>query len=210
MNNKGAWLLRPRPHGILRINEFIENNIIAIGWPNIGSLKGKSKEDIKEILRNEPYNLTSTSLGNSLSTIDILVNQMSIGNLVLIPNENDIYIGEVKSDYKYDPTKDNDTEGYPHQREIKILKKIERNTLPTDIKNSLRVIKTTANLTKYFDKIKLISEGQEIKDLEEKSNFMEVEYPIRPNVNVKITLPKDLTEQEADRLGNFLKTIYFI
>lgn len=207
--NKNAWLLRPKPHGILRINEFLKNNIIAIGWPNIGNLESKSKLDIKKILQGPPYNLSSASLGNAISTIDIVVNQMQIGNLIVIPDESDIYIAEITSDYKYDSTKDNNDDGYPHQRNIKILKKIKRDMLPNDIRSSLRVIKTTANFTKYFDKIKQISEGKEVKDQEVEVEFMEIEYPIRLGMNVTLNIPKNITEQEASRLGDFIKTIYF-
>ena len=42
---KNAWLIRPMPDGKLRINEFREKGIIAIGWPGIGDLKGKSHWD---------------------------------------------------------------------------------------------------------------------------------------------------------------------
>ncbi|WP_153127021.1 hypothetical protein [Peribacillus tepidiphilus] len=54
-----AWVVRPYPHGINRIKEFLTkkenqdegNGIIAIGWPNIGVLSNKStKEEIKKVL----------------------------------------------------------------------------------------------------------------------------------------------------------------
>ena len=40
-NTKKAWLVRAYPHGKYRFNEFRENNIVAIGWPGIGSLEYK-------------------------------------------------------------------------------------------------------------------------------------------------------------------------
>ena len=56
-----AWLLRPYPHNhdICRLDYFRENNLIAIGWPGINSLAGKSRDQIKEILEGHPYNLQS-------------------------------------------------------------------------------------------------------------------------------------------------------
>ena len=51
-----TWLLRPMPHNILRINEFINSNIIAIGWPDISSLQGKTKSEIHEALSHHPLN----------------------------------------------------------------------------------------------------------------------------------------------------------
>lgn len=47
---RNAWLIRPVPHGIPRVTEFKEKGIIAVGWPCIGNLKGKSREDLKHLL----------------------------------------------------------------------------------------------------------------------------------------------------------------
>lgn len=55
---RNAWLIRPVPHGIPRVTEFKEKGIIAVGWPCIGNLKGKSREDLKHLLSLPPYSLT--------------------------------------------------------------------------------------------------------------------------------------------------------
>lgn len=68
---RNAWLIRPVPHGIPRVTEFKEKGIIAVGWPCIGNLKGKSREDLKHLLSLPPYSLTGLALGNAYATIDI-------------------------------------------------------------------------------------------------------------------------------------------
>jgi len=30
---KNTWIVRPKPHGILRMKEFLSQNIVAVGWP---------------------------------------------------------------------------------------------------------------------------------------------------------------------------------
>ena len=36
MNN--AWIIRPKPHGHNRLQDFLEKNIVGISWPGIGKL----------------------------------------------------------------------------------------------------------------------------------------------------------------------------
>ncbi|MCR8747222.1 restriction endonuclease [Romboutsia lituseburensis] len=206
-----AWLVRPVPHGHNRINEFKTKNIIAIGWPLIGNLLGKSRSDMKNILQNEPYNLTGLSLGNAYPNLDILVNQMNLNDLVLIPNGDDIYFGKIDSDYIYDKSKDSDDEGYPHQRKIVFLHgPISRSNLPNTLRSSLKSQRTISDLSKHYDIIKQLSEGKDASELVDNNNgFIDIEYPIRPNLSVKITLPEDINESEANRLGDFIKTVYF-
>ncbi|MBE6063563.1 MAG: hypothetical protein E7207_08470 [Clostridium butyricum] len=208
-----AWLVRPNPHNISRINEFKTQNIIAVGWPGIGDLTGKSREEIKSLLEGAPYHYTSLELGNSYATIDILVNQINIDDLILIPNHDDIYFAKVLGPYKYDSSKDNNTDGYPHQRSIKFLTgPINRSTLPSDLRNSLKVHRATADLSKHYNSIKALSEGSTPNPSNNtpiNNEFIEVEYPIRANTTVKLNIPNNLTQNEAERLSNFVKTLYF-
>lgn len=206
-----AWLVRPVAHNKNRLDKFKSDNIVAVGWPLIGDLSNKSRSDIKNILREDPYNFSGLQLGNAYPSLDILVNQMSVGDLVLIPNGDDIYFGKIDSDYIYDKSKDNDSEGYPHQRKMTFLNgPISRSTLPNDLRTSLKVRRATADLSKHYDVIKQLSEGIRVTEsVENSKGFIDVEYPIRPNLSVKISLPEDITQSESNRLGDFIKTIYF-
>lgn len=210
-----AWLVRPYPHhhDISRMSEFLANNFFAIGWPHIGSLANQSREQIKRILEGNPYNLRSLQLGNAYATIDIVVNQMNIGDLVLLPDGDDIYFAKITSDYQYDPAKDNDSEGYPHQRKVSWLHgPISRSQLPDNLRNSLKVHRTTADLSRHYDIIKALSEGISPNSVLAETSadeIMEVEYPVRPGVLAKILIPKNINQIEASRLGDFVKTLYF-
>ncbi len=52
---KRTWLIRPLPlNSVNRVQEFKENGFIAIGWPQIGSLEGKSKEEIRALNFGRP------------------------------------------------------------------------------------------------------------------------------------------------------------
>lgn len=206
-----AWLIRPFPHDIDRFSNFKEDNIIAIGWPEISSLDRKNKNEIRELLKSHPLNYTPSQLGAALATVNIFVNEISKEDIVIIPYEDDIYFAKVVSDYFFDPSKVND--GYPHQRRIEWLKgPVSRNLLPDVLRNSLRAPRTAANLTQHIDIIKRIAfedNNGKSGQLRSTPDFIDVSYPLRPDLNCIIKIPKDITVKEAERLGEFVKTLFF-
>lgn len=203
-----AWMIRPFPHDIDRLSNFKSDNIIAIGWPEVSSLVGKDKNEIRETLRHHPKNYSPSQLGAALATVNIFVNEISKDDLVVIPYDNDIYFAKVVSDYFFDPTKVND--GYPHQRKIEWLGgPIPRNQLPDRLRNSLRAPRTAADLSLYANLIKDFLNDDSTEPLQFTPTFMDVLYPLRTDLNCTIKIPKNITKEEAERLGEFVKTLYF-
>jgi len=191
------------------MKEFLNDGLIACGWPRTGDLNGKTRENLKAILGKPPYSYGSLELGQSYGSLDILVNQMEIGDLVLVPDGSEINIGEITSDYRYDASLANDTDGYPHQRDVEWLKKLLRTDLSGVLRSSLRAQQTATNLTKHFDEINALAYGTKPPISLAADNFVSTEYPLRPDVLVKISVPKDITKVEAERLGDFIKTLYY-
>lgn len=206
--SKQAWLVRPFPDGeTKRLDEFKAKDFVAIGWPNIGDLSGKSREDLKEILSGEPYNLSGVALGNAYATIDILVNRMEIGDYLLIPDNDEIYFAVVDSEYVFDPSVDNETDGYPHQRKVKSFTSSRlRTELSKALRSSLKVHRTTADLTKHYDEIKALAEGRSFSS---DTKDVEVSYTLRPNYTVTFSVPEDITRTEAKRLSMYLESLFF-
>jgi predicted Mrr-cat superfamily restriction endonuclease len=203
-----AWLIRPFPHDIDRLTNFKTDNIIAIGWPEVASLAGKDKNEIREVLRHHPKKYSPSQLGAALATVNIFVNEMSEEDFVIIPYEDDIYFAKVTSDYFFEPTKVND--GYPHQRKIEWLKgPISRSQLPDDLRNSLRAPRTAADLSHHINLIKNFLSDDSPEAIQSAPAFMDISYPLRTDLNCSIKIPKDITKEEAERLGEFVKTLYF-
>ncbi len=209
--SKKAWLLRPNPHGINRINEFKTDAFIAIGWPGIGDLNGKSREEIKSILSGPPYNYNSLALGHSYATVDIFVNQMRIGDLILTPNGEDIYLGEIAGDYRFVSSKDTELEGYPHQRDVTWLTTTSRLELSKTLRNSLKVRTTTANLSEHINEISSLAMGDLYRSETQKSvtEYLSINYPLRPDCMISFEIPKDISREEAKRLSIYFETLYF-
>lgn len=208
-----AWLLRPSPSGKNRLAEFKQDNIIAIGWPDVGNLSGKNHDQIKSSLAAPPYEYTSIKLGTVSAMLDIFVNRMNVDDLVLVPDGNDINFFIVQSEYFFDTQHANkDTSEYPHQRTISWLSSKQRKNLPIELRKSLKIPHTTADLSKHYDVIKALAYDEDLpqqsSETEEEST-VSVDYPIRPNLNISLRIPKGITKTEAERLGDFIKTIYF-
>lgn len=208
MNN--AWLIRPYPHKQPRLSEFLNNGIIAVGWPCIGDLTGKSREKLKETLSEPPYGLEGLMLGNAYATIDIFINQMKVGDLLLMPDGDDIYLGIISSDYYLDPSVDNNKDGYPHQRKAQWLKNTSRKELSKELRSSLKVHRTAANLSHHFTEIDALIHDKEVPATTPAStDTIDVSYPLRPNYNVSFTIPTDITADEAKRLSAYFASLYF-
>ena len=204
-----AWLVRPFPHLIKRLDEFRLNSIVAVGWPEIGDLTGKSREDIKAILSGTPYNYSGLKLGNAYATVDLFVNRMQIGDLVLVPDGEDIYFCEITSEYYIEKSVDNVVDGYPHQRKVKFLSNVLRTDLSMALRSSLKVQRATADLTKHYEEIKALSQGEEYLGEVTETNTIEVSYPLRSDFSISFEIPSDLTKSEAKRLSMYFESLYF-
>lgn len=206
--SKQAWLVRPFPDGkTKKLDEFKARNFIAIGWPGIGSLQGKSREDIKVILSGAPYNCSGLELGNAYTTIDILVNRMNKGDYLLIPDGDDIYFAVIDSDYIYEKTLDIANAGYPHQRKVKNFTSSHlRSELTKALRSSLKVHRTTADLSKHYDEIKALADGN---SFDSAVGDVEISYKLRPNYTISFKIPEDISRSEAKRLSMYFESLYY-
>ena len=117
--------IKCKPDGKDRLNEFIAENFLSIGWPFIGNLEGVGKEEIRERLLNvdeykERYSKYARTVSVDLGNIWAFVNTMRVGDIVLFQgHQNNVHIVEVKS-YEYVEKFDNN-EGMCHQRKFSPL-----------------------------------------------------------------------------------------
>lgn len=208
-----AWMLRPNPHNINRMREFINSSIAAIGWPELSSLDGKKKNYISSELPKYFPNDTKIQIGIAAGTINKFVNDIRVDDILVVPNDNDIYFCKVTSSYYYDITKSSQTEGYPHQRKVKWLKgPVRREDIPESVRESLRAPRTLADLSHHIDEILSYIEEDTSKSLDKNANedeYIVVDYPVRLDKYATIKIPKDITQNEALRLGDYVKTLYF-
>ena len=120
MNN--AWIIRPKPHGHNRLQDFLEKNIVGISWPGIGKLSEiESKSDVWKRLEEVSCteNRSNRAIAQDVGIIYRFTKEMKKDDYVLVPNGSEIYIGKVLEDNPiYIKELDNDIDGFCHQRKI--------------------------------------------------------------------------------------------
>jgi len=113
-----AYVVRPYPHNIHRLKDFLEQNRVALGWPGMGSLEGcTTRESIKQQVAYH-YGYSTRQLGNAGGQIHRFCNEMVEGDYVLVPDGSQVYIGRVVSPYRFAPEFDTDETGWSHYHDV--------------------------------------------------------------------------------------------
>ena len=134
--------IKSQPHQRERLDLFLSQGYICIGYPGIGNLLGVSKDEIRDRL-NTKYGWIGSQLGNHLGIVNAFVHTMEKDDLVLVKENDWVHIGRVNS-YKYDSSFE--LEGMCHRRDVKWLAKVKRDTLNAEIRELLG---NRSILTKY-------------------------------------------------------------
>ncbi|MDM8558040.1 hypothetical protein [Candidatus Parabeggiatoa sp. HSG14] len=144
-----GWILRPYPHGINRMTQFLEENFIAVGWPGIGNLYSCNRSCVyQKVVEFYIEDYGDEFCRESSNIITRFNDKMRIGELVLvIPRKEDsleVAVGLIDSSYffdrKYDETGSLDTgyNGFSHRRKVIWLeKKFPKRLLPDTVKKTL-------------------------------------------------------------------------
>jgi hypothetical protein len=163
----GTWMLRPYLGDQDRIEEFQNDDIVAIGWPLVGDLSGRSNEDFRSALE-ESYNLNGMALTSTLTAFDMFLNGMSVGDIVLLPHKDEVFIAKIESDYFFNDSV-SDEDGYPHQRKVLWKNRLSRKELPMDLRSALKDRRVLASLATYekilqdmADKVYVLKESKPI------------------------------------------------
>lgn len=207
MKDKKAWLIRTTINGIDEYQEFIDNSFIATGYDETHSLKQCTKTDIKNLLSNKPFNLSSIELGSVTASLNNFVHGIQENDIVMIISGDNICIGEIQSDYIYKAA----APKCKHRRMVRTMRFLSREDLPLHIRTALKVRRDVADLSKYSEELEAIMFGKE-KEYQEQQKMLadiDVSYPLRPNYTVKFQIPVDINENEAERLSDFFRTLYF-
>lgn len=139
--SRNYFLVRLKPGGIDRTEECLRENKIALGWSKTGDITEMSKDDVREKLEQE-YNYTGMALSGNLTSLMTLKDRIKTGDLVVTADGPLVSVGEVKSEYYFNEEAAKDD--YGHQRDVQwILKNIERDDIPDDLRQALRGQKAT-------------------------------------------------------------------
>ncbi|OXS26593.1 MAG: hypothetical protein BI182_02480 [Acetobacterium sp. MES1] len=151
-----VFQLKTKPHNKTkdRVNEFIQDGFVCIGWPGIDNLQNVGKDEIRTRLQQKYPNLTGHKLGNALGQVNTFVNTIQKGDIVLISEKEYAHVG-IADDYYYESAFDNDDDGMCHRRKIQWVNKIKLSDLPADIQKLMANRNTICKYPKSLETAEL-------------------------------------------------------
>ena len=126
--------IKTQPHGIERIDLFLTQDFVCIGYPGIGNLTNVDTDEIRDRLR-EQKKCNGSRLGNYLGVVNTFVNTMKKEDIVLISEGSWVHIGKL-DDYQYESNFE--TEGMCHRRCVNWLGKVKKDNLNEYVRELLR------------------------------------------------------------------------
>lgn len=75
-----------------------------------------------------------------------------------------------------------------------------------DLRTSLKVHRTAADLSRHVDEIESLCNGQKPVLV---TNAINVTYQLRPNFRISFKIPEDMSNDEAQRLSSYFESLYF-
>lgn len=200
------WMVRSQGGELLPF--FLEKKVVALGWRRIGNLSGKNKQTLKEELY-EAYPEDKKAVFAWVGFIENFLHVMKEGDFVLTYDSSlrEYHIGEVISDYKYDPKQNPE---WPNIRNVKWNSKtISRDLLSSSTRNSLGSPQTLFKASKEAEQeIKLILENKAVNKKNEQEIAEEVELQSGELLeNSTETLKDRILSLSPDNMEELIKEI---
>jgi len=118
------YQMKSNPLGHDRIEQFLRDNFVSIGFPGIGDLESLGRAALEERLR-QAYPGQEQKLNEWVHELRAFVHEMQDGDHLLVAHEEIVYLGDV-GDYYYVEAFDSETEGTCHRRGVTWLAAIRR------------------------------------------------------------------------------------
>lgn len=179
---------------------FIENKVIAIGWHRVGELTPyKDREAYKEILQKRYIGMSLGALRNTAGIFYRFVYEMQIGDLVIYPSKpsKKVYIGEIKSGYKYRP---DISKEYPNHRDVIWKADFARTQFTQDALYEIGSALTLFQVKNYADEF--------LAALESKPEPKKSALPLEEDSEDVAGLTENLEQQAKDFVLKQLKKNY--
>ena len=176
---KNIWMVRAG-QGASYIDDFIERNIVAIGWPLAGEIKvGDSREMISSIIADAWPTMIKGKRAISASQIFRFLNEFQVCRRIY-------HVGEIVGQPKYD---ESIIEALPRIRDVKWLGEVPRDTISTTTKNTLGAISTLFLLS-----------PEAANEIEARLSGNVVEDAVEPEVETEVTedIARDLRAQSRE------------
>ncbi|MDF2821176.1 MAG: hypothetical protein K0R15_1617 [Clostridiales bacterium] len=191
--NEKIWLIRSK--------EKLSGNKIRCDFEPREDLSVTNK-DIAFILKNLRNGIQEARLVVNTAVAMDFVERISVGDFAIVTNrkeKNYISLVKITSNYSFDRrTK-------THVREVDLLLHESRNSLTESFRNSLRKPRAVTSLPVTPELLDFIKRAE---NLSVERNALKAVFPLRPNFTISISIPQDMKKLEAERLAEFVRTLW--
>jgi predicted Mrr-cat superfamily restriction endonuclease len=144
-----VYQMKTKPNGVERVQDFLRDGFVCIGWAKLGDLTGVTRSDIRQRLVSE-YGLDGHRLGNALGQVNTFVNVMQEGDVVLVKEGEHVHIGVVGA-YHYDSAFDNETDAMCHRRNTQWLGSVKLEELNASVQRIMANMNTICRYRLPFE-----------------------------------------------------------
>lgn len=187
-DNMNYWVVRAGEGGKF-FDEFIKYDVIAIGWDKIRNLHPiKNRSELDNIYCQAYTRDSNVARSINAGQLWSFCRDMQKGDVVLTPNPltRNIYIGIVKSEYKYECKVLGDLH-YKHRRKVRWEKEVSRDLFSQEMKNSIGALQTIFSIDKHGAEIEAVLQGR-TSGVVAKGR---IKFPQKPKEEVAIGEPLD-------------------
>jgi predicted Mrr-cat superfamily restriction endonuclease len=154
VSTRKCWVVRPYPNGQYRMKEFLDESVVAIGWPDIGDLESMTDQEIRDSIQRGKSGDSERSISLQSGMVIRFSKEIAKGDVVFVPDGEDIHLAEVESAYEFNAAKIN--AGYPHQCKVRWLSRIPRKKLEGNLLGAMRPRLAVYSLNKYSQEIEML------------------------------------------------------
>ncbi len=156
-----VWLVRAGERG--QDQDFaLENNMVVIGWEDMGDLSQyETRKSLDEACHRIYNNVNPNTIPIWVGQLWTFVHRIQVGDLVALPlkGQSAIAFGRISGEYKYEPNNPSDAK---HSRPVRwIIPDLPRNRVDQDIRYSLGALLTVCQIQRNNAeaRIKALLEG---------------------------------------------------
>jgi predicted Mrr-cat superfamily restriction endonuclease len=190
------------------LNEFLEKNEIGVGYSSIGDLKKISKPYLIEQLKKDIDAEDGRKINTTLSFLWIFSKEMQIGDFVIVPDGDQLHVGKITSNYRYELPDDDSINYYCHKRSVVWLEnKIIRHNLSDDFRQALQNRRSIGRLSLFSEELKVRLKNVDIKI--KSTSTMNLSITLNDEYKIKIKgLPNKLSDDEYKLICAEIKKLY--